>query len=259
MLCGFDDGTEVMAEPLLEKDVVIDVDEKSAIINVKFSTLPPQEDSVSASTDINEFSDEFSELKRTLTASADSMKDVIPTDNSVAFNVAGSWTALPMASDSLLDSRSRKPRLKKKKNARTNSARAKKGSNEYIFQQFVKASRYARGAGASAIHPSAKLQLFALLMQAQKGDCPSPEKRSDRLESVTGTSVVNSATSLEKLKLKAWDAMRGIDQIEAMKKYLKLLTSLAYVLLQLKRTSKLETHRTRQTAVEGCKAPSRSE
>ena len=280
MLGGFEDGTKVQAEPLVEKDVVINTTTQSAIVHVKFATLvrrgrtisarqikthrdldnpnpnllfsslffaslffssllfssvffccllfsllsfptlpramnqPPQDTSESASHDNNE----FDELRRALAETADSAQDADPIALSLQLARDRRVSSAPVP---------KKRRLKKKAcNVRRKAhKRAKKGSPDYTFQQFVKASRYARGAGASAIHPSAKLRLFGLLMQAQKGDCPTVD--SPFIAASLTNSRGGSSTALQHLKLKAWAAVRGTGQIEAMKKYLELLTSIA--------------------------------
>ena len=87
--------------------------------------------------------------------------------------------------------------------------------NSSLLPQFV------RGHGAAAIHPSAKIQLHGLLMQAQKGDCPETENQAGA-EQESG-----SVGALRGLKLAAWRSLKGTGQEKAMEQYIDLLTSLA--------------------------------
>ena len=88
--------------------------------------------------------------------------------------------------------------------------------------------QFVRGHGTAAIHPGAKLRLLGLLMQAQKGDCPTETKGSDGEDSVGRSGAgSNSAEKLQSLKAKAWLAAKGKQREKAMEEYLELLQSLA--------------------------------
>ena len=77
------------------------------------------------------------------------------------------------------------------------------------------------------IHPSAKLTLFGLRMQALHGDAPaqSDGKKTGNLASFRGLN--GSALSLQRLKIEAWRAAKSKAREEAMDEYVELLTSIA--------------------------------
>ena len=113
---------------------------------------------------------------------------------------------------------------KKKENDETGVSRegirgkAKKGTLEHTFESFVKAARFVRyGDGVKVLHPSAKLRLFALMMQARHGDCPGVES----------SRKVSGKQSLEQLKRRAWAGQRGKKRKEAMEEYVKTVSEIA--------------------------------
>ena len=110
------------------------------------------------------------------------------------------------------------PKLRKSRRPRRKKPKGGAQKKDARVARFIKAARFVRGHGASSIHPSAKIRLHGLLMQAKKGDCPSPE--SDKIEE-SGPAVLGN------LKRDAWRAVKGKGQEEAMKEYVELLTSLA--------------------------------
>ena len=95
----------------------------------------------------------------------------------------------------------------------------------------LKAVRYVRGVGAGAIHPSAKLKLFGLLMQAQYGDIPKGAEEEDAKAVAAATEKVrglrDSALKLQHLKMRAWLAEKGKERDEAAEAYVQFLTSMA--------------------------------
>ena len=109
------------------------------------------------------------------------------------------------------------------------------------LMRFIKATRYVRGAGASKIHPSAKLRLFGLRMQAQHGDATPnsipaalaavpdflSKEDEERGALVNRNSNTGCALVLQKLKLQAWSALKGKSREVAMSEYLDFLGSIA--------------------------------
>ena len=93
----------------------------------------------------------------------------------------------------------------------------------------VKAARYVRGMGAGKIHPSAKLRLFGLLMQAKRGDYAEEENdgKAEAAKARAAGSEGSATHVLQQLKVKAWRAERGKDRKEAMEEHVQLLTSIA--------------------------------
>ena len=93
--------------------------------------------------------------------------------------------------------------------------------------------------GAAEIHPSAKLKLYGLLMQARSGDCPLTNDENaidmlagDMLGGNLASASIKTATkgfalTLEELKLNSWRAAKGKKRKESMEEYITLLTSLA--------------------------------
>ena len=121
-------------------------------------------------------------------------------------------------------------RLKKKKKKKLNGFeerwrnKKKKKKKDDPFTTFVKAAKFVRGMGAGTIHPSAKLRLFGLLMQAQRGNIPEDGEEANSIE-LPGLS--GSALALQKLKLRAWRSQKDKSREDAMREYSELVTSLA--------------------------------
>ena len=129
-----------------------------------------------------------------------------------------------------------KSRVKLKRKAATlrqavsDRSRSNGSKAQRIFAKFVKGARYVRGMGAASIHPSAKLRLFGLLMQAQNGDIPlcKDEGLSIDLTKISGFAALKgSALSLQRLKLKAWRGECGKAPKDAMVEYVEFLTAVA--------------------------------
>ena len=114
--------------------------------------------------------------------------------------------------DSLLASSSSAPGSRLGRRRRRKRKMSKKDSR---LEQFIKAARFVRGHGAAALHPSAKIKLHGLLMQAKRGDCPETAE------------VTANTSKLVELQLDSWRSVKGKTQEEAMNEYIELLTSLA--------------------------------
>ena len=111
--------------------------------------------------------------------------------------------------------------LKQRKKKEKKQADTPRKKRQDLFGRFVKAARYVRGIGASQVHPSAKIRLFGLLMQAQRGDFQET-KEGDSGEDAEGAIGV-----LQRLKLDAWRANKGTSRNKAMEEYLEVLKAIA--------------------------------
>ena len=109
----------------------------------------------------------------------------------------------------------RKPSKKKKKKKKGEETRKR----DARVEKFIKATRFVRGYGAASIHPSAKIELHGLRMQALQGNCST--------EGGAEQGGKSSASALQDIKQEAWRAAKGKTQEEAMEEYLSRLTSLA--------------------------------
>ena len=101
-----------------------------------------------------------------------------------------------------------RPKKKPKKDARVEkfikAARKSQTCRAALSRVDVEADKldstgFVRGHGASAIHPGAKIRLYALRMQAQKGDCPEGKAESE----------LSSVRALQELKHSAWQSLKG--------------------------------------------------
>ena len=125
----------------------------------------------------------------------------------------------------------RRPGAKRRKVKR--KRRATRGApKDKSFRNFLKAAKYVRGAGAGQLHPSVKVRLFGLQMQAKHGDAPPEDldsaKAGERAEDTDSLLRGQEAPlTLERLKLKAWRSESGKDRKTAMKEHVSLLTSVA--------------------------------
>ena len=87
--------------------------------------------------------------------------------------------------------------------------------------------------GAGKIHPSAKLRLFGLLMQAQQGNFAASDAAAAGANAEDETAMLKipglqgSALELQRLKLTAWRSEKDKDPKEAMKEYIEFLSSIA--------------------------------
>ena len=197
MFGGLEDGAEIHPEPVLDTDIVVmGLDESYALLKTRFAVVAPKKIKQWRVNDTREFDG----LQAALQASENSIK---------SWGVGG-LEAATSGEDSSESKKKRKRRRRRKK--------PKKSKKDVRVEHFIKATRFVRGYGAAAIHPSAKIELHGLRMQALKGDYPK--------EGAAGDST-SSAGALQRLKLEAWRSFQGKSQEEAMEEYLSLLTSLA--------------------------------
>ena len=105
----------------------------------------------------------------------------------------------------------------------TSMRKTRQKIKEDIFTTFVKAAKFVRGIGAGTIHPSAKLKLFGLLMQAQRGNTPDGDlERQFALHNFHGSALI-----LQKLKLNAWQSQKDKKRKVAMEEYVELVKKVA--------------------------------
>ena len=209
-----EDGSEVIPDPLLTKDIVVNVLKGTALLTVRFSLSAGNEKEKETSFAAFKKNRPFgSLLEEALAEQAGAIaEDATPLRAAVE---KGSKRNSRFVSSSL-------PRkILKKRGIRSDSyKRSKKGTLEHVFNSFVKAAHFVRyGDGIKVLHPSAKLRLFGLMMQAQNGDF-SDGQECGRFE---GT----EKKPLELLKRKAWEGQRGKKRKECMEEYTKTLTEIA--------------------------------
>ena len=199
MFGGLEDGTEIRQEPVLETDIIVNRKSRCALLKSRFSVI--------AAAKIKQWgvkdSKKFDGLQVALATSEKSIESW----GTGALKKAATGGK---ATGSGKKKQASRLRLKRKNNSKKDARLA----------NFIKAARFVRGYGAAAIHPSAKLQLHGLRMQAQQGDCKQSAPAAKGNED-------SSASSLQRLKRDAWLSLRGKGQEAAMEEYLSLLTSLA--------------------------------
>ena len=210
MFGGLEDGAKTVDEPLLDSDITCDLNQMSALIAIHFG--------ITASKKPYQWTDEdrrgFDNLEQALADAEKAMQAQGIEDLEKA-----------MRASTLGSSPKRKRNLKKKKRQaiQDQSELRRRSAKNDPFTIFVKAAKFVRGIGAGTIHPSAKLRLFGLLMQAQRGNVPDGNlRRSFDLPGLKG-----AALALQNLKLKAWRAEKDKSSEDAMKEYVELVTSLA--------------------------------
>ena len=217
MFGGLDDGAKITVEPLLNEDVTIDVGKNSALITVSFGVQAPEKLHQWTSKDMREFDN----LEQALAEAEKAMEmhgaEVL--QKAVSENTAQGKAQRKMA----------KRKLKKKKKPRSPHDRwrqrgtGRKKEKDDPFTTFVRAAKFVRCMGAGTIHPSAKLRLFGLLMQAQRGNV----RKGDQAQSIDLLGLKGSALALQRLKLKAWRSQKDKSREDAMEEYVELVTSLA--------------------------------
>ena len=200
MFGDVEDGSEIVIEPLLDEDVTVDEECQQCLIKIRFGITAPKEQHKWNEKDEREFDG----LERAL-ASGERALQVEGTE--------ALEKALRVSSEEKKPRRKLMARKKKRK---------KQEKKRGPFATFVKAAKFCRGMGAGMLHPSAKLRLFGLLVQAQHGDAQTNSKRSEIL--LRGLS--GSALALQRLKLKAWCSEKGKSREDAMAEYVRILTSL---------------------------------
>ena len=111
---------------------------------------------------------------------------------------------------------SARPRLKKKKLRKKAKKTPEQKKLERLKKSFVSAARYVRQKAKDYVSASEKLELFGLMMQAKEGDFP-----------VGSDDAPLSTSSLEVLKDRRWQDLRGTSMEEAMEKYVALVTKIS--------------------------------
>ena len=105
----------------------------------------------------------------------------------------------------------KKKRRRRRNRRQTTSERTKKERTN----NFLLATQYVRRHGTDTLHPSSKMKLLGLRMQALRGDCPPMDEGEERLLPV-----------LKSLQRSAWLSVKGKGTTQAMEEYLTLLYSL---------------------------------
>ena len=210
MFGGLEDGAEIIIEPLLDEDVTIDLEKNSALVAMNFGVKPPKKRHQWTGKDKREFDN----LEQALAEAEKAME---------AHGAEALQQAVMEKESEAKPKLKRKLKLKRKKKPNRFQGRWGRNKNKKKddpFTIFVKAARFVRGMGAGTIHPSAKLRLFGLLMQAQRGNI-------DQGEDFDLPGLKGSALALQKLKLRAWRSQKDKKREDAMKEYVELVTSLA--------------------------------
>ena len=224
MFGGFEDGTKILPEPLLAEHIACNSGKGYAIITITFTVMPPERQYKWTGKDTSE----FLALEKAL--------------NEDSLQSSGASLALEKAIEKIKPPTSKtgfsgRLRNHKREQERSSAGKGLKYEDTKAFATFIKAARYVRGVGAGRIHPRAKLRLFGLRMQAQKGDLVEGTRGSSVMATAGSQPSESSAphstvvslsvqTSLRKLKLNAWRAEYGKDRKEAMHEYIRFLTSL---------------------------------
>ena len=199
MFGGIEDGAKIVAEPLLDGDMTCNVEESTALVAIRFCTIAPEKLHKWTGKDKHEFDN----LQYAL---AEAQKEM---------EVHGAKVLMKGFNESV---RKKEPKMRRRRLGRKRN----KNSDDPLAT-FMKAARFVRGIGAGTIHPSGKLRLFGLLMQAQRGNLPDGDIR----KSIALPGLAGSALALKRLKLKAWRSEKDKSRKDAMAEYVKLVTSLA--------------------------------
>ena len=211
MFGGIEDGAEIVPEPLLKEHIICNLDASQALITFHFAVKPPEKPQRWTVKDVNE----YESLERVLAAEIDLSSLVWKTRTGKA-------------------GKSRHRKLEREQKGSAARAHRRKEKNK-DFVNFIKAAKYVRGIGASNIHPSAKLRLYGLQMQAQRGDAREKDAKERHLEAKDASlatdskeeEIKGSVFSLRKLKFDAWCAEAGKDRKAAMLEYIEMLTAIA--------------------------------
>ena len=193
---GLEDGSELVLEPLLDADIIIDVDAKEILLRVAFSVATNETTEITTSfKDKRKMLKEFDGLKDALKAAQDQAAEVLTTSMNSG------------------DGGARRKRLRRKRR------RASSGKDDRNFQRFIKACRYFRTDGVAAIHPQGKLTLFGLMQQALRGDCPSTQEAMREIQ--------GAFPAMRMMKLESWKSNAGKSPKDATDEFLELISSLA--------------------------------
>ena len=226
MIGNVEDGSEVIPDPLLEKDILVNLATGMALLTVRFSVSVGGSKKPQTSSGGFEDKSEFEGLLEKALAEQATALDVESTPLADAVTRGLGTKAVEMLSGPFPTLRTeatpekkKMRKIKKKKKKNRPGGNLKKGSVEHTFESFVKAARFVRyGDGVKVLHPSSKLQLHALMMQAQYGDSPNVHLR-------RGYALQKSPLELQKRK--AWEHQKGKKRKEAMEEYVKFLSELA--------------------------------
>ena len=211
MFGGLEDGAEIAPEPLLDEDIIDNLADGYVLITFHFGVKPLKKKKQWTVGDTKEF-DELGTVLAEMGKSVLQSEETKPLENAVA---ASSADAAQKRRQDL-----REKRRKRRRRRRKSSSTLTRTTKDKELTAFIKAARYVRGSGASKIHPSAKLRLYGLMMQAKKGDAPADT-------SAASDGKGGAAKELRRLKLEAWRAEHGKDRKEAMEEHISLLTSIA--------------------------------
>ncbi len=232
MFGGLENGVEITREPLVdEEDIIVNLEKMSALVYIRFTAKLKKKEGQEETKDDGGAFDGFARALR-------DAEHAVNSEGKVKLETAVTEASAAERKRLKLKPRPRTLKLKKKKKKEREAAMSTKDRQ---LMRFIKATRYVRGAGASKIHPSAKLRLFGLRMQTQHGDA-TPNNIPAALAAVADSlsqedgergALVNRnfnggpALALQNLKLQAWSALKGKSREVAMSEYLDFLSSIA--------------------------------
>ena len=210
MFGSMEDGSEVIADPLLAQDILVDLEGCKALLTMRFSASAAKTEKQAVPS--FQARKEFKLLLENALAEEVGAHKGEMTPLAAAVDKGGSGDQGAMR---------RKVRKRRSRMRTKRRGKPKKGSVEETFDSFVRAARFVRyGDGIRVLHPSAKLRLYGLMCQAQNGDRPSDEI-------YDGSTSSASRGGLDEMKQKAWASQKGKTQKAAMEEYLKTLSDIA--------------------------------
>ena len=217
MFGGLDDGAEIIPEPLLDEHIACDVEEKSGVLEFHFAVKPPKKQIQWRVADTKEYDAlalALAEMGKEVEAAKHEVLEKAIAESKDAAGKPG-------------ERRRKKPRRKRKKKQQ-GAASGRPHKNNKEVTKFMKAAKFVRGMGASKIHPSAKLVLFGMRMQAIHGDAADEDSGDAAIAALTNLrGLKGSALALQRLKIDAWRSQKSKKREEAMREYVDLVTSLA--------------------------------
>ena len=210
MFGGFEDGAEIIPEPLLDEDIVCNATRHFGVITMHFAVRPPTKRVQWRVADTKEFD--------ALAVALSEMGKGEVSEQSEALSKA--------VKESKEEAKARRRKMmRRKRPPRSGGARPEKNKE---VTTFMKAAKFVRGMGAGKIHPSTKIALFGLRMQALHGNAPA-EGDADAAEAALTNlrGLKGSALALQQLKVESWRSCKDKDRKEAMLEYVELVTSIA--------------------------------
>ena len=165
---GAVEGVSIIPEPLLEEDVLWDMEKSLALVTIKYTLVATSVKRAPA----------FSQTKveRGMEALEKSLFDAANEDEKLALTFAMSSGSGKKKKSKLRSAKGGHSRGKvKKKKEKKKKKKEKKTLSDAmggLLTTFIKASRYVRFSGADQIPPAAAVTLTALFLQARDGDCP---------------------------------------------------------------------------------------